>query len=422
MAKLAEAFVEVKVDTSKLKAGMDKVRRNLTGKLAAISKGIARRVSGIFTSLVRNLKRAAIAITAVIAAIGIASIKMASDVEESENLFEESMGKMAVSARAFSERVSKAFGLFAPDLRKMIGTFNIMFTSMGLNEKAAFGMAKSLSVLANDMASFFNLDPDVAFQKLQAGITGEVEPLKRLGILVNESTVKMAAFKNGIGDLTMENGKLTGSLSEQEKVFARFAVIMESTKTAQGDLFRTLPALANRFREFKNTVKDLGVSLGGLFLKDVADAFGKMTQSIRDNKDKIVSFVQEIKDKVVEWIKDQGGLTGIWDTLLSKLQEIKEFVMTELLPTFKSIFGFIKGTVDAISATVNAIKQVGEAIGITGGIGRAVGAAQGSSTNKQMARESFGKELAELSQKQLTVLESMMTQQTRTTAMILTGQ
>lgn len=422
MAKLAEAFVEVKVDTSKLKAGLARVRLSVTGAIRAMTKKVGLMMTRVFASVLASIKRTLFLIGVALAATGVASIKMASDVEESENLFVESMGKMAASARVFSNKVAASLGLFAPDLRKMIGTFNIMFTSMGLNEKAAFRMAKSLSVLANDMASFFNLDPDVAFQKLQAGITGEVEPLKRLGILVSENTIKMFAFKNKIGDLTEKNGKLTGTLTEQEKVFARFGVIMESTQKAQGDLARTLGALANRFREFKNTVRDLGVSLGQLFLEDVADAFGNMTQSIRDNKEKIVAFVQEIKDKVVEWIKDQGGLAGIWDRLLVKLQNIKEYVVTELLPTFKAMFSFVKGTVDAIAGTLSVIKKVGEFTGVTGAIGRVAGVAAGRQQKGDMAQTAFGKELADLSKKQLTILEGMWKQQTSTTAAILVGQ
>jgi hypothetical protein len=414
MAKLADAFVQVKVDTSKLKSGLDKVRGRLTSALGGISRKIGRLISGIFKSLVQNIKRAALAITAAIAAIGITSIKMASDVEESENLFEVSMGAMADSSRVFSERVSDALGLFAPDLRKMIGTFNVMLKSIGLNESATVGMSQALSVLANDMASFFNLDPDVAFQKLQAGITGEVEPLKRLGILVSENTVKMFAYKNQIGDITQKNGKLTGSLTEQEKVFARFGVIMESTRLAQGDLARTLPALANRFREFKNTIKDVAVSLGELFLTDVADAFGNMTKSIQMNKDRIIDFVAGIRDAIQEWISEQGGIAGIWEKILLVFGKIKTFIVNDLVPVFKILWDITK----RIAETISDITTKGVMATISS---KESGSQQLEGGGKKVSQFAFGKDPGELTEKQNIILQSMLDEirvQTRNTAPI----
>jgi hypothetical protein len=253
------------------------------------------------------------------------------------------------------------------------------------------------------MASFFNLDPDVAFQKLQAGITGEVEPLKRLGILVSENTIKMFAFKNQIGDLTEKNGRLTGTLTEQEKVFARFGVIMESTSKAQGDLFRTLPALANRFREFKNTVKDLGVSLGELFLEDVADSFGKMTQSIRNNKEKIVGFVEDIKIKIEGWLKSQGGIAGIWDRLLKKFGEIKKFVATELMPVFRKLGNIL--TEAAANFGLIESKVTVPSLGLSPGEQRRFNIKAGKESER-----SFGKDISRLRGKEVTIFEAMLDQ------------
>ncbi len=112
------------------------------------------------------------------------ALDMAMDAVESENLFEESMGGMADSAREWSKQLRKDLGLNEYEVRKNVATFNVMFDSMGISEDAAYDMATGMSQLAYDMASFYNLPTEEAFQKLQAGITGEAEPLKRLGILV----------------------------------------------------------------------------------------------------------------------------------------------------------------------------------------------------------------------------------------------
>jgi hypothetical protein len=109
--------------------------------------------------------------------IGKESLKMANDVVESESLFAVSMKGMADDAREWSDDLSASLGLNAYSLRKNVGIFNTMFRSMGLGEQEAYNMSTGLTELAEDMASFYNIDSEEAFTKLRAGITGETEPL-----------------------------------------------------------------------------------------------------------------------------------------------------------------------------------------------------------------------------------------------------
>mgnify|MGYP001160751024 CR=1 FL=1 len=187
-----------------------------------------------------------------------AAIKLGMDAVESESLFSVSMGKMADSAREWSEELRKKLGLNAYELRKNVGMLYTMFNSMKMGERASYDMAKGLTQLAHDMASFYNINPEEAFQKLQAGITGEVEPLKRLGIVVNETAIKQWALTNGM----IKQGE---TMTEQQKIVARYNVIMEATSKAQGDLARTMDSPTNKLRtlreEIENTATDLGVAL-----------------------------------------------------------------------------------------------------------------------------------------------------------------
>ena len=133
-------------------------------------------------SALSKLAKAGLAIGGVMIArelfqVGKESLNMANDVVESESLFKVSMEGMEGSARAWSESLSSSLGLNAFEVRKNVGTLNTMFRSMGLGEQGAYDMATSLTELANDMASFYNLSTDEAFTKLTAGITGETEPL-----------------------------------------------------------------------------------------------------------------------------------------------------------------------------------------------------------------------------------------------------
>ena len=210
-----------------------------------------------------------------------AAIKLGMDAVESESLFSVSMGKMADSAREWSEELRKKLGLNAYELRKNIGMLYTMFNSMKMGERASYDMAKGLTQLAYDMASFYNLNPEEAFQKLQAGITGEVEPLKRLGIIVNETAIKQWALTNGM----IKQGE---TMTEQQKIFARYNVIMEATSKAHGDLARTMDSPTNKLRalkeEIQNTATDLGVALlpavSGLLqsLKPVVELVSKLVE------------------------------------------------------------------------------------------------------------------------------------------------
>ncbi len=204
-----------------------------------------------------------VAVTLPLAAAGYQATRLAMAAVESENLFTVSMGRMADKARAWSNETAKALKMNSYELRQMVGTFNVMLGSMGAGEQAAYDMSTALAKLAYDMASFYNLDVADAFQKLQSGISGEVEPLKRLGILVNENTVKEYAYAHGIARRGEE-------LTNSQKVMARYGVIMEQTSKAQGDMARTLDSPANKLRAMKARLEEAAIAFGTLLLPVVS--------------------------------------------------------------------------------------------------------------------------------------------------------
>lgn len=195
-----------------------------------------------------------IGVTLPIVAAGAAIIKFGADATESENLFAVSMGKMADAAREWSRQLSDALGLNEYELRRNVGLFNTMFISMGFGTQAAYQMSTGLTQLAYDMASFYNLRPEEAFEKLRAGIMGETEPLKAIGIALTETTVQAYAYKHGIA-------KVGEELTEQQKIAARFGFILEATSQAQGDMARTGDEVANQARRAGAGIKELSVDL-----------------------------------------------------------------------------------------------------------------------------------------------------------------
>lgn len=249
---------------------VDELQVLITANTKALQKEIAKTNSTV-SSLKKSADKTQSGITSAfkklksgIVALGIGkvikdSIQLGMEAIESDNLFEVSLGNMADSVREWSEEVGNALGLSATEMRKNVGTIYNMTTSMGLAEDNALKMSKGVTLLANDMASFYNLSTDEAFSKINAGLTGETEPLKRLGILVDENTIKQVAYQQGIAE--------TGSeLTQQQKVLARYMAILQQTGNAQGDLARTLDSPSNQLRQLKSQVQQLGITFGSFFM------------------------------------------------------------------------------------------------------------------------------------------------------------
>lgn len=240
MAEETTIRVKIGADTSSLEGSLNKASQ----KVQKFGDGLA----SIGTKL-------SLFVSAPLVAAGGKAIQMAADVEESENLFNIALGSMADQARNFSEELARATGRSQFEIRENIATIDLMLKSMGLTEKQALDMAQSMSQLTLDLSSFRNLKPEEAFNKLQAGITGETEPLKRIGILVDENTVKQVAYATGIAEVGTQ-------LTQQQKVLARYQAIIAQTSKDQGDAARTAGSVQNQFRAIEAQTKDLFVAIG----------------------------------------------------------------------------------------------------------------------------------------------------------------
>lgn len=275
-----------------------------------------------------TLPAVAASAAAAIAQVGKASIQMAVDAVESENLFAEALGSSAGKARAWSKEISDALGLNDVAVRKSLGTFFVMLNSMGMTREKALEMSEAMTALANDMASFYNLDTEAAFVKLRAGIVGETEPLKQLGIMVDEATVKAYAYSTGIAKMGQE-------LNQQQKVLARFAAIMDQTAQAQGDLARTAESPANMMRRLRADTERLEILLGERLLP----AYNKLLEialrftgaEVKRGNDGIIAQLEEIAIKAAaagpalfgmyeRWKKAQEDSVPRWN------EELKTYI------------------------------------------------------------------------------------------------
>lgn len=275
--ELKETTSELNTKSSawyKLSQSMDKAGEKM--------KAVGEKMSSVGSKL-------STAVTLPILGIGTAATKMAMDAVESENLFEVAMGNMAGDARKWSEETSKALGLNAYNVRKNVATYNAMLTSMGLTGQESLKMSEGLTQLSYDMASFYNLKPEEAFEKLKSGISGEAEPLKALGILVNDTTIKTYAYTNGIA-------KQGEELTEAQKVQARYGAIMQATKNAQGDLGRTMDSPTNKIRIMKEQAQQIGIQFGQILIPILE----KLMNVIKPLMDRFQGLSKEQQETIVK--------------------------------------------------------------------------------------------------------------------------
>lgn len=204
-----------------------------------------------------NLLKTAIGFKAIrgLANLGKSAIGFGSAITEIENVVDVSFGSMADEAYKFASTAKEQFGLSELAAKQYSGTMMAMMKSSGVAQDAASKMSISLAGLAGDIASFYNIDTDTAFQKIRAGISGEIEPLRQLGI--NLSVANMEAYALSRGITTSYN-----AMSQAEKVALRYNYLMSVTGDVQGDFARTSGTWANQVRLLTLNFQSLSAVIG----------------------------------------------------------------------------------------------------------------------------------------------------------------
>jgi len=210
--------------------------------------------------------------------IGIAlkqGIDLASGYDEALNkvnvVFEDSAGVI----EKWSKDSATALGLSQGAALEAAGTFGNLFTAQGMGASQAADMSTAIVQLSADLASFNNASPEDTLLALRSGLSGEIEPLKKYGVAMNQAMLETQAMKMGLGDNIQ-------ALTEAQKVQVRYALIMEQTSKAQGDFARTSDGLANQQRilkaQFDDSLRLLGQNLLPVVLK-FTTALNKMLES-----------------------------------------------------------------------------------------------------------------------------------------------
>ena len=262
-------------DASKLNASLNKA----SSKLKAFGKSA--------TKIGKDLS---LKLTLPIALAAGASIKLASDFQESLNKVDVAFGKSSNAVREFAKTTLDEFGIAESSALDMAAMFGDMSTSMGLSTQKAAELSTSMVGLAGDLASFKNIGIEQATTALAGVFTGETETLKKLGIVMTEANLKFFALDQGI-QTNIKN------MTQAQKVTLRYQYILSQTGNAQGDFKRTQEGAANQMRIFTEGMKELGVEIGQVLLPaftkivKFANTLIKKFKGLSDNTKKIIVVV-----------------------------------------------------------------------------------------------------------------------------------
>lgn len=255
------------------------------------------------------------------------AITLSNKYQEDLNLFTASMRKYAAAAQEYAENVSEVMGIDPAEWMRNQGIFNTLLTGFGAISDRAYTMSKNLTQLGYDISSFFNISIEDTMQKLQSGISGELEPLRRLGYDLSQARLQQTAYTLGIKEKV-------SAMTQAEKAELRYYAIMRQVTTAQGDMARSLEAPANQLRILQAQFTMAARAIGNIFIpilnklipvgiavlqiiRDVANAIAKLfgfqlTEIDYSGLDNATSSV--------------GGLTDELDNASSAAKELKKYL------------------------------------------------------------------------------------------------
>jgi len=229
--------------------------KQLDGTLKGVQGKIDKSLDGIQNSLNTWGNRLTVGLTLPIMALTKTALDHASSLNEtidkSRVVFEDS----ADEVEKFGDNAAKAMGMSKNTAMSAAATYGNLLRAVGVTTDKSAEMSMTLVQLAADLASFNNMDPTIVLDKLRAGLTGESEPLKVLGININEVRLKQKALELGLWDGV-------GALSASAKAQAAYAIMLEDSALAQGNFADTADSAANQANTLNSELEDLSATMG----------------------------------------------------------------------------------------------------------------------------------------------------------------
>lgn len=299
------------------------------GRSASAAQGMGGKIRSVFGSVGKAAGIMGVAIGAAFA-VGIGAAKNLADA--ASNLWEAQTktnvifddGNAAVDA--FAASAARTAGLSRRAALDIGSSFGAMFKPFTEGEDQLAEMSLNMTQLAGDLASFYNLESEDVAQKLFSGLSGEIRPLRDVNVFIDAKAVEAKAAAMGF-----EERPDGGGFSDQAKMQARYALIMEQTVDAQGDFIRTSDGMANSQRTLNATWENARATLGVALMPIFAKVMGFISDKLPGAIDKVIPFFERLVAGTINWVRA---------------------MQVRLMPTVDAVVSFVKGKWPEISAVV----------------------------------------------------------------------
>lgn len=290
------------------------------------------------------------------------SIGLASDLVETQNVVDVTFEDSASTINKWAQEALNAYGITETKAKQYSSTLGAMLKSMGIADDQVLQMSMDMAGLAADMASFYNLDHDTAFEKIRSGISGETEPLKALGINMSVANLNAFALEKGMN-------KAFDKMSQAEQATLRYQYLLEATKDAQGDFARTGDSFSNEMRKLQTNLDRIKTEFGKGLLGVVTPAISLLNNVLSDKSYQYTTaekIMQERDDAIYDAKATYAQSLTIVNSMRSMEQESGEAVKAtkawqEALENLKNVMPglsqYVDLTSDAIKGNTEKIKQ-----------------------------------------------------------------
>ena len=269
---LEKLFVSVGVDLSGFGSELDRATQEVDSTANDMKRSFAD-VGRSWQQTGTNMMKAGAvmtgAVTAPLVLFGRHAAQAAIDAEEMQSAFNVVFGTMAADMNKWSEETGNAMGRSTQEMQRGALAFQELF-GKALDPAQAAEMSKQFAVLTQDLASFKNLSNEVAQQKLFSGLTGEAEPLRAVGVFLNDAAVEAKLLEMGIQ-------KVNGQFTDQQKILGRAELIREQLAQADGDVMRTADSTANRIRASQSAYEELSITVGTMLIPALTPLIGMVS-------------------------------------------------------------------------------------------------------------------------------------------------
>ncbi|MDR5591209.1 phage tail tape measure protein [Christiangramia sp. SM2212] len=280
-------------------------------------------------------------VTLPILGLGAASVKAASDAEETSSKFNTVFRDISEAASKAATELRNSYGLSSKASQQLLSDTGDLLTGFGFSQQSALDLSTEVNKLAVDLASFTNFSggAEGASQALTKALLGERESVKSLGISILESDVKARVLQNTQAGLTFETER-------QSKAFATLQLAQEQSKNAIGDYARTNEGFANQMRLLKARIEDVAVQFGEILLPYVTKLAGKLGE--------LINWFSSLDPAVKKTIVVVAGLAAALGPVLATMG----ILVANIIPAMAAGFTALTGPIGFVIAALAGIAVV----------------------------------------------------------------